>query len=139
MRALRVVLLLDAFLLVLLGGALICAPGKIIAAFHFPPLPQGINYVIGLWGCVMLTMAGGYLVAAADPIAHLIWIQVAIARGVLEFALGLIYLGKGLITWQQGGFGIVVAGAMALVYVALYPKREKAIQLTMVDSATKSA
>ena len=34
----------------------------------------------------------GYLTAARNPIRHLVWVQVGIARGVLEFVLGAVWL-----------------------------------------------
>src|SRR5207249_4676272 len=89
---LRNLLLLDAALLLLLGAVLIVVPRHVEVAFGFPDLPQGISYILGLWGCLFITMGVGYVIAASDPLRHLVWVQVGIARGSLEFVLGLIYL-----------------------------------------------
>ena len=64
---LRVLLVLDAVVLFLLGALLILAPRRVEFAFQFKDLPEGVSYIIGLWGCVLMTMAIGYAVAAADP------------------------------------------------------------------------
>ena len=121
---LRYLLMLDAAVLFLLGALLIFAPNQVEHAFHFQDLPPAVSYIISMWGCVIATMGFGYVVAATNPLRHVAWIQVGIARGALECALGLIYLARGTVTFQQAGFGIIVAGLMALAYVALYP-REK--------------
>src|SRR2546430_7385445 len=95
---LRILLALDGAVLFLLGAVLILAPRHVQAAFHFKDLPEGVSYMIGLWGCILATMAVGYAVAATDPIRHIVWAQVGIARGALECVLGATYLARGVVT-----------------------------------------
>src|SRR5262245_24168148 len=103
MRALRVLLVMDAAVLFLLGLVLIVVPRQVAGAFQFPNLPAGIDLVIGLWGCALATLAIGYVIAAQDPVRHAVWVQVGIARGALEAVLGIIYLARGVVTFQQAG------------------------------------
>jgi cytochrome c biogenesis protein CcdA len=70
---LRNLLVLDAAVLFLLGALLIFLPAQVELAFHFQDLPAGVAYIIGLWGCVMATMGLGYVVAATNPIRHVVW------------------------------------------------------------------
>jgi hypothetical protein len=119
---LRNLLLLDAAVLLVLGLLLIIAPKQVEVAFHFKELPPGVNYIIGVLGCVFATMAAGYFVAASNPIRHAIWIQIGIARGALECLLGLVYVARGVVTFSQAGLGIVVAAFIAAAYIALYPR-----------------
>ena len=119
---LRNLLLLDAAVLLVLGVLLIFAPQQVETAFHFKDLPPGVNYIIGLWGCVFATMAIGYFVAASNPIRHAIWIQIGIARGAIECLLGLVYVARGVVTFSQAGLGIIVAAFIAVAYLALYPR-----------------
>jgi len=123
---LRNLLIVDAAVLLLLGGFLVFAPRTVEAAFHFEYLPEGVSYVIGLWGCALVTMGLGYIVAAIDPVRHIAWVQVAIARGVLECILGLVYLAKGLVTFSQAGPGVFLAALISVAYVVLYPRGSEA-------------
>jgi len=125
---LQILLAMDAALLFLLGLLLILAPKQVELAFHFGDLPAGVSYIIGLWGCVLATVAIGYGVAALDPIRHVVWVQVGIARGALECVLGSIYLARGMVSWQQAGFGILVAALITLAYIILYPRKPRVIQ-----------
>lgn len=120
---LRYLFLIDAAILCLLGALFIFAPKQVQVAFGFRDLPAAVSYLIGLWGCVLGTLAIGYVVAAANPIRHRVWAQVGIARGALECALGLLYLARQTVTFQQAGFGIIVAAAMTVAYIALYPRK----------------
>jgi hypothetical protein len=121
-RLLQYLLVVDAFVLLVIGLILILAPKRVEAAFHFNDLPPAVGYLIGMWGCVFVTMAIGYAVAAKDPVRHAIWVQVAIARSVLEAIFGAVYIARGVITFEQGGFGIIVAVLVAVAYIALYPR-----------------
>jgi hypothetical protein len=125
LKLLRYLFLLDAAVLALLGVLLIFAPGQVTTAFGFHDLPRAMNYIVGLWGCGLGTLAIGYVVAAANPIRHRVWAQVGIARGTLECALGLIYLAQGIVSSKQAGFGIVIAAAMTIAYSALYPRKPR--------------
>lgn len=122
--ALRFLLVMDAAVLFLLGVLLIVAPERVAVAFHFDALPAGVHYVLGLWGCVLATLAFGYVAAAQDPVQHIAWVQIGIARGALECLLGVVYLARGTVTFAQAGFGILLAGLVAVAYVVLYPRKE---------------
>jgi hypothetical protein len=124
---LRGLLILDAAVLFLLGALLIFAPAQVERAFQFRDLPPAVSYLIGLWGCVFATMGLGYVVAATNPIRHRVWIQVGIARGALECVLGLIYLARGTVTFQQAGFGIIVAALISVAYLTLYPRKPRLV------------
>ena len=119
---LRYVLMLDAAVLLLLGGLLIIAPGAVEAAFRFDGLPPAVSYLIGLWGCVFLTLGIGYVVAATHPVRYVVWVQMGIARGGLECVLGLVYLARGIVSWRQAAFGIIAAAVLTAAYLALYPR-----------------
>jgi len=126
---LRVLLALDAAVLFLVGALLILAPRRAEFAFQFKDLPEGVSYIIGLWGCVLVTMAIGYAVAATNPLRHVVWVQVGIARGALECVLGVIYLARGIVTWQQAGVGIAVAAFITIAYLVLYPRKSQVVRL----------
>jgi hypothetical protein len=139
LRLLRLLLLADAAILFVLGALFIGAPGKVELAFNFQDLPDAVGYLIGLWGCVLATMAIGYAVAASNPLKHRVWVQVGIARGALECALGLVYLARGIVTFPQAGFGIIVAGLMALAYLVLYPRKPRLVGAADISSKSQAS
>jgi len=131
---LRGLLVVDAAVLFLLGGLLIFAPAQVEQAFHFKDLPPAVAYLIGMWGCLMATMGFGYLVAATHPLRYRVWINIGIIRGALECALGICYLARGIITFQQAGLGTLVAGLLALAYVGLYPRQPRPVVTTQAPA-----
>ena len=125
LRVTGVLLALDAAVLFLLGTLLSVLPQYVLLAFGFGDLSVGVTYIVALWGCALLTMALGYWKASADPVRHLVWAQVGIARGALQAGVGIIYLLRGIVTFRQAGLGIILAGLFALAYLIFYPRAEK--------------
>lgn len=125
---LRLLLLVDALVLGVLGSSLLVLPEPLQSAFGFGDLPPSVDYLLGLWGCALVTMAFGYAVAATSPLRHLVWVQVGILRGGLEVIFGLYAWAQGLVEWKQAGLGIVLAGLMSLGYLVLYPRKRRDIR-----------
>ena len=121
-RALRMLMAMDATVLALLGLAFIVFPGQIETAFQFKDVPPAVNFLIGLWGCVLMSLGIGYGLAATDPVANRLWILVGVLRGGLEAVFGWWCYMQGIVTWKQSGLGILLAGFMALAYALLYPR-----------------
>lgn len=124
-RALRMLMAMDATVLILLGIAFLGFPAQIEAAFHFKDVSPSVNFLIGLWGCALLTLGIGYGVAAINPIEHRLWVTVGILRGGLEALFGWWCLSRGIVTWKQSGLTILLAAFMAVAYLALYPRQTK--------------
>jgi hypothetical protein len=118
-------MMMDATVLGLLGVAFILFPAQIQKAFHFENLPLAMNFLIGLWGCGLLTLGIGYGIAAVDPHKHRLWVGVGIARGALEAIVGLWCYYRGLVIWKQSGLGILLAAFMAIAYLILYPRQTR--------------
>ncbi len=119
---LRTLLLLDAVVLAVLGILFIFMPQRVATFFHFTDLPTSVAYLIGLWGCVMLSLAAAYAIVSRDPISHRLWIDIGIVRALLEAILGAVSIARGTVNFSQAGFGIIVAAVLAVAYIALYPR-----------------
>ena len=115
---------MDAVVLTGLGVLFIAVPRRILVAFHFQNLPQGVDYMIGLWGCVFATLGLGYALAAVTPRRNVLWVQMGIARGVLELVFSIVCAVRGLVTWEQASFGVLTAVFIAAAYLVLYPREE---------------
>jgi hypothetical protein len=128
MLLLRLVLLVDGLVLGGLGIAFILAPDQVQSAFGFDELPLSVRYILGLWGCALVSLGLGYLVAATNPVRHVVWVQIGIVRGVLEAGLGVCFVVRGVVDWHQAGAGIAVAVLVTLAYLVLYPRRRRDIR-----------
>jgi hypothetical protein len=121
LQLLRVLLAIDAAVLVVFGGLFLAMPGKVLLAFGFREMPPVVGYLIGLWGCAFVSLGLGYGLAVENPLKNIAWVRVGIVRGALECAFGLVVIARHLVTWQQAGFGTLLAGAMTVAYLLTYP------------------
>ena len=119
-------MMMDAVVLTGLGVLFITVPRRIEAAFHFQNLPVGVDYMIGLWGCVFATLGLATMLAAVEPRRNVLWVQMGIARGVLEVVFGVACALRGVVTWEQASFGIFTAIFIVAAYLAFYPRKEAA-------------
>src|SRR4051794_39101406 len=87
-RALRMLMMMDATVLAVLGLALIARPVQITRVFGYDQIAPALFYLLGLWGAALLTLGIGYGVAAVDPVRHRLWICIGIARGLVEAIFG---------------------------------------------------
>ncbi len=138
MRALRVILVVDAAVLILLGLAFLVAPGRVEELFQFRDLPRGVDYIIGTWGCALATMGVGYAIAAENPLRNVAWVQVGIARGVLEVIFGILCVARGVVTLQQASFGLAAAALIALLYIVFYPREQPEVAPAATESGTQA-
>lgn len=125
-RALRILMMMDAVVLTGLGVLFITVPRRVEAAFHFHGLPPGVDYMIGLWGCVFATLGLGYALAAVEPRRSVLWVQMGIARGILEVVFGVMCVVRQVVTLEQASFGIFTAVFIVAAYAVLYPRKEEA-------------
>jgi hypothetical protein len=119
---LRWLLILDALFLAMIGFALILAPEVVRQVCHFPVFPVEVRYLLAMWGSVLATMSLGYTWAATDPVRNVSWIKVAIARGLLEFVVGLGFILTHVTTVGQAGLGTASGLLVAGLYLVLYPR-----------------
>lgn len=122
LRALRILLAVDSAVLFLLGVSFLVVPQYVEFVFGYIDLPLAVTYIVALWGCILLAAAIGYWKASADPIHHIVWVQVGIARGVLECGLGIIYLLRGIVTFRQAGAATIAGALFAIAYLIRYPR-----------------
>jgi hypothetical protein len=116
---------LDGTVLTVLGIAFLFYPTQIETAFHFKDVSPSVNFLIGLWGCALMSLGVGYFVAALDPVKHRLWIGIGIIRGAAEALFGWWCLSSGIVTWKQSGLTILLAAFMALAYLAFYPRQTR--------------
>ena len=118
-------LAVDAAVLLTLGALFMVLPGQVETAFGFHDLPGTAGYLIGLWGCALISLGVGYGCAVADPVRNVNWVRAGIVRGALECAFGFVVLAQHMVSWRQAGFGTIVAGTIAAGYLILYPAKAK--------------
>ncbi len=121
---LRLLLVLDAAALLLIGAIFIFTPARALQLFGFTDAPANITFIIGTFGTVYATMGIGYIFAAQNPMRNVAWVQVAIARGAAECLFSLYCVFQHIATFRQAGFSIILPALVAIGCLLLYPRPE---------------
>ena len=121
---LRLLLILDAAALFLIGAIFIAFPARALSLFGIPSETANMHFVIGIFGTVYATMGIGYLFAAQNPMRNIAWVQVAIGRGIAESLFSIFCVVQGIATFRQAGFSMIVPALVAVGCIVLYPRPE---------------
>jgi hypothetical protein len=124
-RTLSALLAIDAAVLLAMGALFIALPAQVELVFGFHDLPGTASYLIGLWGCALISLGVGYALAIPDPLRNVAWVQAGIVRGAMECGFGFVMVSQKMVTWHQAAFGTILAGAMTAGYAILYPRDAK--------------
>jgi hypothetical protein len=119
---LKLAMAADGLVLALFGLGLILAPQQMYLLFNLTGMPEGANYIAGMWGALLLTVALGYMVGSSQPLRNLILVQIGIVRALIEVIISIYYVASGALTLTQAAAGLFLAVWFAIAYIALYPR-----------------
>jgi hypothetical protein len=123
MKALKFVMLLFAVVEIGFGIELVFFIDQFGAELGFPPVPVYVNFLGGLLGLTIITVAVYLIRAALNLAENLVWVRFAIAwaaSGVIgaAYAIAMAY-----ITFSQAAMTLFWDGGIALVLLYLYPRK----------------
>jgi hypothetical protein len=126
LKALKILIIIWAALGILIGLGMIFAPQQMGAmqGYATEDVPIYIPYLLASIG-TMLVVSASFLIAAMtqDLLKNILWVQFAIAGAILGVAAAVYSMLMGFVTFQQVGMTIIIDGAFAVVFLALYPWR----------------
>jgi hypothetical protein len=85
--------------------------------------PKYIPYFLASLGGCFISASVFVIVAARDPLRHILWVKFVILLSILSVVLGLYSVIKGYVNFGQAGMGIIIDAVFAIVFLALYPWR----------------
>lgn len=123
LKALKIVMIIWGAIGILFGLAFIFAPIQLGDMFGFEHGPASTLYLLGSLGVSIIAGSIFIIVAARDPIRHILWVKYAIVVSLLSLAIALYSLVQGFVTFSQVGMDIIMFAVFAAAFLALYPWR----------------
>ena len=125
LRALKIVLIVYGAIGILNGLTLIVAPQL------FAKVCGLRDMEIGDFGMVIAAVCGAafvatcvwFIVAARDPLKHIMWVKFAILWNILVVVVMSYLVVKDTIDFSQAAMGIIGGAVLAVVLLVLYPYR----------------
>ncbi len=121
-KGLRVTMILWGAVNILVGLAFILAPQPLLAMDGFEEGPAYFSYFLAYLGNALLVSGAMMLIAARDPLQHIMWVQLAVAWSLLDALAALYFLIHGTVHFSQMGWIPIIDALFVLAFLVLYPR-----------------
>ena len=122
-KPLKVTMIVYAVIGILFGLAYIFVPRQLAAMFGHEAMPALAAALAAALGASFVSACIFLIIAARDPLKHILWVKYAIVFAILMLAAELYSLILGYSDLSQAGTGIIIHAVFAAALVAFYPWR----------------
>ena len=122
-KPLKVTMIVYAVIGILFGLAYIFVPRQLAAMFGHGELPTLAGALTAALGVSFVSACIFLIIAARDPIKHILWVKYAIVFAILSLAAELYSVIMGYLTLGQAGTAIIIHAVIAAALLAFYPWR----------------
>jgi hypothetical protein len=123
-KGLKVAMIVWAVVGILVGLGLVFAPEQLRSMFGFEKAPVYVPYFLAFIGIPYIVAGVFVIIAARDPLKHIMWVQLAIAWSLLEVLTTLYFIIRGNVNFNQAGMVLIIDAIFVVAFLALYPWRE---------------
>jgi hypothetical protein len=83
--------------------------------------------VLATLGVLIIVFSVFTIIAARDPLKHILWVQYVITSAVFDGGVKVYTIARGYVTFRQIGLPLIVDAIFAVAFLALYPWRSSRI------------
>ncbi len=123
LKALKILIIIWSAFGILIGLGMIFAPQQMGNMQGYATEgPAYIPYMLASIGA-MLVVSSSFIIAAVsrDLLKNILWVQFAIAGAIISVAVAVYAMLMGFVNFQQVGMSVIMDGAFAVAFLALYP------------------
>ena len=122
-RPLKVTMIVYAVIGILIGLAMIFVPLQFFTMFGHEAWPASVAALGVECGVSFVAACIFLIIAARDPLKHILWVKYAIVFAILMFAAELYSPIIGYTDFSQAWTGIIIQAVFAAALLAFYPWR----------------
>jgi hypothetical protein len=123
-KGLKVVMIAWAVVGILFALGFFFAPERLCSMFGFEKVPPYVPYFLSIIGIAYILSSVFVIIAARNPLKHIMWVQLATAWSLLEAIATSYFIIRGNINFSQAGMGLIINVIFFVVFPALYPWRK---------------
>ena len=123
LKGLKIAMIVYAAIGILLGLGLVFIPGKLLSASGLENVPSYVLWFELIIGIATIVPSFFYILAAQDPLKHIMWVQFAIVWSFFDLIANLYFVFRGIITFNMAGFVIIIDIIFMVALLILYPWR----------------
>jgi len=122
LKALKVILIIFAAVLILSGLQLIFMPDQLAEMCGIGEIADTAKWFLGLLGVIWVA-AGAWIIVAAvrDLLKNIMWVQFAMTKNILAVAVSAYAIIVGYVTFSQAGVILIFDAVFFILFMSLYP------------------
>ncbi len=122
-KPLKVTMIVYAVIGILFGLAYIFVPRQLSAMFGHEAMSALAGALAVALGASFVAACTFLIIAARDPLKHILWVKYAIVFAILMLAAELYSFVIGYLDFSQAVIGIIIHAVFAAAFLAFYPWR----------------
>ncbi len=122
-KPLKVTMIVYAVIGIVFGLAYIFVPRQLGAMFGLEEGPESVAAMAATLGVSWVSICIFIIIAARDPLKHILWVKYVIVFAILMLAAELYSLILGYIDFSHAVMGIIIHAVFAIALLAFYPWR----------------
>ncbi len=122
-KPLKVTMIVYAVIGIVFGLVYIFVPRQLAAMFGHETGPAGVTELAATVGVSLVAVGIFLIIAARDPIKHILWVKYAIVLAILSLAAQLYSFILGYINLEAALTPIIIHAIIAAALLAFYPWR----------------
>ena len=122
-KALKVTMIVYAAIGILFGLAFVFVPRQLGTMFGYEQGPAYVPALMASLGVSFIAACIFLLIAARDPVKHILWVKYAIVFAILMLAATLYSFILGYSNFSQSIMDIIIHAVFAAAFLAFYPWR----------------
>ncbi len=122
-RALKVTLIVFGVRNILVGLAFIVIPQFFVNIWSSGEIADYVPYIMGILGLSVIAPSVWFIVAARDPLRHIMWVKFAILWMILAVVVPFYSIIQGAVDFSQASIGIITDGVFGVALLVFYPWR----------------
>ncbi len=123
-KGLTVAMIVWAAVGILFGLGFVFAPEQLCSMFGFEKAPTYVPYFLAFIGISYIVAGVFVIIAARNPLKHIMWVQLAIAWSLLDALSALYFIIRGNVNFSQAGMVPIIDVVFVVAFLALYPWRK---------------
>jgi hypothetical protein len=123
-KGLKIAMIVWAVIGILYSLMFLFIPETLYPRLGLENAPASVPFFLAMLGNAYLVPSVFVILAARDPLKHILWVQLAIAWSILDLVAQLFYLIRGNINFGQAGPGMILDIVFVVAFLVLYPWRK---------------
>ncbi len=125
LKALSIVMIVFGAIGILFGLSDIIAPEQGAKLFGFGEAPDYVRWIAAMAGASYVAAGSWVIVAARNPIRHILWVKYLITKSLLFTVVTAYTLIRGYVSFSQVGALLILFAVFAVLFLVFYPWRVK--------------